>query len=74
MEVGTGDPFTLQQNGILERKHHCIMETAMSILLSFSAPSLFWVEIVLITIYLIYRMPSGVLSLFELLYVLPCVP
>lgn len=69
-----GDPSTPQQNEILERKHHCIMETTMSILLSYSAPSLFWAEIVLIAIYLIYRMPSSVLSLFEILYFLSCVP
>lgn len=62
---------TPQQNGVAERKHRHIMETACSLLLSTSVPSEFWGEAVLTVVHGINRTPSSVisgLSPFEKLY------
>ncbi|GJY57080.1 retrovirus-related pol polyprotein from transposon TNT 1-94 [Tanacetum coccineum] len=62
---------TPQENGVAERKHHHIVDTARSFLLSADVPSVFWGEAVLTTTYVIDRIPtahnSG-LSPFEKLY------
>ena len=62
---------TPEQNGVAERKHRHIVETARSLLLSASVPSEFWGEAVLTAAHLINRIPtshnSG-LSPFEKLY------
>lgn len=61
-------PHTPQQNGVAERKHRHILETARSLLLSASVPNPFWAEAVLTAVYFLNRIPSSVisgLSLFE---------
>ena len=65
--------FTLfpEQNGVAERKHRHIVETARSLLLSAFVPSEFWGEAVLTAVSLINTIPSShssSLSPFEKLY------
>ena len=62
---------TPEQNGVAERKHRHIVETARSILLSAYVPSDFWGEAVLTAVNLINKIPSSHcsgLSPFEKLY------
>ena len=62
---------TPEQNGVAERKHRHIVETARSILLSAYVPSVFWDEAVLTIVHIINRIPSShisSLSPFEKLY------
>lgn len=67
-------PHTPQQNGVAERKHRHILETARSLLLSASVPSKFWAEAVLTAVSFLNRIPSSVisgLSLFERIFSTP---
>jgi hypothetical protein len=50
---------TPEQNGVAERKHRHIIETARSILLSASVPSDFWGEVVFSAVSLINTIPSS---------------
>ncbi|PNX86333.1 hypothetical protein L195_g042411, partial [Trifolium pratense] len=62
---------TPQQNGVAERKHRHIVETARSLLLSASVPCEFWGEAILTSVHVINRIPSSItsgLSPFEKLY------
>ncbi|KAJ9548119.1 hypothetical protein OSB04_020662 [Centaurea solstitialis] len=62
---------TPQQNGVAERKHRHLVETARSLLLSSGVPSVFWGEALLTATYLINRIPTAhnsSLSPFEKLY------
>jgi len=62
---------TPEQNGVAERKHRHIVETACSLLLSASVPSEFWEEVVLTVVSLINTISSShssVLFPFEKLY------
>jgi len=62
---------TSEQNGVAERKHRHIVETAHSLLLSAFVPSEFWEEVVLTVVSLINTIPSSHnsgLSSFEKLY------
>ncbi|KAI3769398.1 hypothetical protein L6452_00500 [Arctium lappa] len=62
---------TPEQNGVAERKHRHILETARSLLLSSSVPNQFWGEAVLTAVNLINNIPSSItsgLSTFEKLY------
>ena len=62
---------TPRQNGVAQRKHRHIVETAHSLLLSAFVPSEFWREVILTTISLINTIPSSHssgLSSFEKLY------
>ena len=55
-------PHTPQQNGIAERKHRHIIETARTFLLHANTPLKFWRDVVLTAGYLINRMPSSILN------------
>lgn len=60
-----------QQNGVVERKNHHIVETARSLLLSVSVPSAFWGKAICVVVRVINKVPSSVtsdLSSFETLY------
>jgi len=62
---------TPQQNGVAERKHRHIVETARSFLLSAHVPRQFWGEAALTAVYVINRIPTslnGGLSPYEKLY------
>ncbi|XP_068640145.1 uncharacterized protein [Aristolochia californica] len=64
-------PYTPQQNGVAERKHRHLVETARSLLLHASVPSEFCGEALHTATYLINRIPSfvsGSISPFERLY------
>jgi hypothetical protein len=50
---------TPKQNGVAERKHRLIVETAHSLLLSAYVPSEFWEEALLTAISLINTIPSS---------------
>ena len=67
-------PHTPQQNGVAERKHRHILETARSLLLSASVPSQFLAEALLTAVSFLNRIPSSVisgLSLFERKFATP---
>jgi len=51
--------YTLEQNGVAERKHRHIVETARSLLLSAFIPNEFWGEVVLTAVSLINMIPSS---------------
>jgi hypothetical protein len=55
-------PHTLQQNGVAERKHHHLVDTARTLLINAHAPFRFWGDAILAICYLINRMPSSVLG------------
>ncbi|CAJ2651271.1 unnamed protein product [Trifolium pratense] len=62
---------TPQQNGVAERKHRHIVETARSLLLSAAVPGEFWGEAIRTAVHVINKIPSSVtsgLSPFEVLY------
>ena len=62
---------TPEQNGVAERKHRHILETARSLLLSSSVPNQFWGEAVLTAVNLINKIPSSItsgISPFQKLY------
>jgi hypothetical protein len=50
------------QNGIAERKHCHVIETARTFLISSFVPSHFWSEAIFTAVYLINRQPSSNLS------------
>jgi hypothetical protein len=58
-------PHTSQQNGIAERKHRHVIETALSLLAHSHLPSKYWVEAVSTSVYLINRLPTPTLKNFS---------
>src|SRR5581483_7356680 len=50
---------TPQQNGVAERKHRHLVETARSLLLSSEVPSVFWGEALLTATHVINRIPTA---------------
>jgi hypothetical protein len=55
-------PTHHQQNGSVERKHHHIVETSLTLLAHCSAPLTYWVEAFQTVCYLINRLPSPILN------------
>lgn len=55
-------PHQSQQNGVAERKHRHIIETARALRLHANLPQLFWADGVHTAVYLINRMPTTVLQ------------
>ena len=64
-------PYTSQQNGRAERKHHHILNVVCTLLISVSLLERFWGEAALTAVYIINRIPSPTTHNkppFELLY------
>ena len=54
--------YTPQQNGVVERKNHHLVETTRTLLLHHTVPQPFWGDVILTAYYLINRMPSSILG------------
>lgn len=62
MMLETTCPHTPQQNGVVERKHRHLIETARALRFEANLPKRFWGECVLTAAYLINRLPSIVIE------------
>lgn len=62
-------PHTLEQNGLVERKHRHLIETAITLLLHASLPITFWLEALTTVVYLANCLPHTSLK-FQVPYVL----
>lgn len=64
-------PYTPEQNGVAERKHGHIIETAISLLQQAQLPIQFWLEAITTALYLISRLPNSSIKFqvpFHVLY------
>lgn len=58
----TTPPHTLEHNGIVECRHHHIVETDLSLLSHSSLPLSFWSIVFATSVYLINRLPTPILK------------
>ncbi|KAM1466210.1 hypothetical protein ACFX2I_031434 [Malus domestica] len=64
-------PYTPQQNGIAERRHRHVVETAITLMTEANLPQIFWYHACSHAVFLINRMPSQTLefkSPYQLLF------
>ena len=54
--------YTLEQNGVAERKNLYILEITRSLLIDSNIPKSFWPEAVATAVYLLNRLPTGILN------------
>ncbi|GJU89408.1 putative RNA-directed DNA polymerase [Tanacetum coccineum] len=55
-------PHTPQRNGVVERKHMHLLETARALMFDANLPKQFWEECILTAAYVINRLPSKVIK------------
>ena len=67
----TSYPYTPEQNGVAERKHHHLIETVVTLLHQSHLPVSFWVEALATANYLINKMQSHPLQQITLSTPLP---
>ncbi|KAL0410883.1 UNVERIFIED_CONTAM: Copia protein [Sesamum latifolium] len=55
-------PYSPQQNGLVERRHKQLLETARSLIFQAHLPTKFWGEALLAATHLLNRLPTSILS------------